>query len=690
MIAPAADPHAPTSCLARWEQGSLTLGNALFTEVWRMEPEGTLRLASFRRTAGPEWIDPAPPRRPGPGADPLSAPEETAAGASPWTAELTEEAGERGATQVTLQLSAPDGRSWRRHSFRIYPTVAGSLHHTSGPEIDRALEDLQAGAITELTGRLKTKDNGQMFARLPSIAPPLFALAHRHLRVRDVSFVDQSDHHSNLVFEREYLTHPGERCLPLRTNLLCIEDPDTGEGFLWLLLAPLPAVRAGWSPYFDFLLAFQEGRLVAGTCPAGYALARLAYAGGRTGATCALHALQRVQYECGGGRSGLVLSNTWGDRAGASHLSEAFVRAEIAAAARLGVEVVQVDDGWQKGATVNTTLSGGVWNGFWAADPEFWTPHPGRFPRGLRPLADAAREAGVALGLWYAPDSAGDLANWERDARRILELWRENGIAFFKLDAVKLHSRLAETRFHALCDRVQAESGGGIFFDFDATAEHRPTYWGRAGGGALFLENRFTEQAGYHPHQTLRSLWSLAHFVRPERLRIEFLNPMRNPGDYGDDPLRPASYPPEYLLAVTLPASPLAWMELSKVPADVAAAWQRLLATWKPHRRAFHAGTVLPVGSPPDGFSWTGFVSLSATGASGGMYGLFFRERARAGTALFDLPTSLPWPAAMTFRTLAGSGAVTLAGPHRVQVEIPTCQDFVLVHGSTPSAGKFM
>ncbi len=680
MIAPTAESHAP--CLARWEQGLLTLGNTLFTEVWRAEPGGVLRLASFRRTGGLEWIDENPPRRPAPAADPLSAPGEAGADASHWTAAFLTKAADRGATRITLRMSDAQGQVWRQHSFWVYPTVAGSLHHASGPEIDAALQDLQAGAITDFTGGLKTRDNGQMFARLPAIAQPLFALTRRHLRVRDVGFVDQSDHHSNLVFEREYLTHPGERCLPLRTNLLCIEDPDTGEGFLWLLVAPLPPVRAAWSPYFDFLLAFQEGRLVATACPAGYTLVRLAYAGGRTGATCALHALQRAHYECGGGRSGLVLSNTWGDRAGASHLSEAFVRAEIAAAARMGVEIVQIDDGWQKGATVNTTLSGGVWNGFWAADPDFWAPHSGRFPRGLRPLADAAREAGVALGLWYAPDSAGELANWERDADRILELWRENGIGFFKLDAVKLHSRLAETRFHALCDRVQAESQGEIFFDFDATAEHRPTYWGRSGGGALFLENRFTEQAGYHPHQTLRSLWSLAHFVRPERLRIEFLNPARNPGDYGDDPLRPACYPPEYLLAVTLPASPLAWMELSKVPPDVAAAWQRLLAAWKPHRRAFHDGVVLPVGNAPDGFSWTGFVSL---GASGGLYGLFFRERVRAETKRFDLPTCLPARSpTTTFQTLAGSGTVTLTGPYQLQVEITNCQDFVLVHGAAP------
>src|SRR5690606_21336015 len=147
-------------------------------------------------------------------------------------------------------------------------------------------------------------------------------------------------------------------------------------------------------------------------------------------------------------------------------------------------------------------------------------------------------------------------------------------------DALKLHSRLAETRFHALCDRVLQESEGAIFFDFDATAENRPTYWGRPGGGSLFLENRFTDEAGYHPHQTLRAVWTLAHYVRPSRIRAEFLNPARKVDRYADDPLQPAAYPPEYLYAVAFPTSPLAWFEVSRLPPAIAARWRPFITVW--------------------------------------------------------------------------------------------------------------
>lgn len=678
---------SPTSVAARWQDGFLTLAGPLFREQWQASPQGELRLVSFRLIDGPEWIAdrPAPPLTPT-GAPLSRSPEAaTESSATEWTATFTlAESATADATGLVAELrfTSPAGL-WRVHRFQLHPLVAGTVHQVFGPEIDATLADFANASVSARTGNLRIKDNGQMFATLPSVAQTPFGLSQRHLLARTVEFVDQSDHHSNLVFSRDYLLHPGERCLPLSTNLVCVENPGspTGDGFLWLLMAPLRHVRKAWSPFFDFLFAFQDGELVATSCPTGYAVARVAYSGGSTGATLALHALQRAFYGNSADEPGRLLSNTWGDRAGAAHLSESFVLAEIAAARELGVEVVQIDDGWQKGDTVNTTATGGVWNGFWAADPEFWTPHPTRFPRGLAPLVEAAESAHVQLGLWYAPDSTNDLANWERDAAQILRLWREHRIAHFKLDALKLHSRLAETRFHALCDRVLAESGNAIFFDFDVTAERRPTYWGRPGGGPLFLENRYTDDANYHPHQTLRAIWTLAHYVRPERIRAEFLNPARNHARYGDDPLQPAAYPPEYLFAVTLPTSPLAWFELSRVPREIVSRWQPLIATWKKHRAPFHAGDVLPVGAIPNGFSWTGFVSHRAAGHDGApvFYALIFRELTAEDRHFIELPANLPLNVSGTGEILAGTGEASLHPNHRLEVRIPAPLHFVYV-----------
>lgn len=670
---------------SRWSDDTLVLGNARFSETWRADSEGRLKLVAFARAGGAPWVRASSAAVPPPAS---SAPPE-------WSAEFsTRVARHHRCAQPSLiaELRFIDPAApavWRLHRFRVFADLPGAVHEILGPAQDAALarapED--AAAFTPQADGIETADNGRVTNAVPAGASPAFTLARPHCRVREVAFTDQTDYHATFAATREWSLHPSERCLPLRANLVHVEDPASAdaEGFLLLLLAPLRHVRAGWSPTFDFVFALGEsGGFDVSVCPGGYALARIAYAGGALGAALALQALQAALHEWMPGRDGLVLSNTWGDRSGAARLSEAFILAEIDAARALGVEIVQIDDGWQKGDTVNTVpdRSRGVWTGFWAADPEFWAVHPRRFPRGLAPLVAAAREAGLRLGLWFAPDSTHDFANWEKDAAQLLRLWREHGVADFKLDAVKLRSRLGETRLHALCDRVQDESGGEIRFDFDATAERRPAYWGRVHGGPLFLENRYTDRASYHPHQTLDALWTLAAAgVSPRRIRLEFLNPERNDDAYpAGDSLRPVAYPAATLLAITLPASPLAWCELSRLPSEIAAAWRDLLAAWRPHRETFQAGRVLPVGERPDGHRCTGFVSWNP--AEGVLHALLFRELAPAAEAALALPDALGLPADAAWgpaERIAGSGAVKLDPATRsLRVGISDRQHFVL------------
>jgi alpha-galactosidase len=151
----------------------------------------------------------------------------------------------------------------------------------------------------------------------------------------------------------------------------------------------------------------------------------------------ALQEYQRTLRPFMPGRDGLFLANTWGDRSRDARVNEEFMLREIEAGARLGVEVIQIDDGWQKGRTSNSAEAGGVWNGFWAANENFWDVHPERFPNGLAPLIARARERGMQFGLWFAPDSSHHFANWQRDVVAILKLHRELGVNYFKIDGVK-------------------------------------------------------------------------------------------------------------------------------------------------------------------------------------------------------------------------------------------------------------
>ena len=462
-----------------------------------------------------------------------------------------------------------------------------------------------------------------------------FAFAPGHFRLMQFTLRDQTDHYAELYDENQWLLHPPES-VELRGNAFALENTLDGNGTVFLKLAPLPDSRAAESE-FD-VRADRSGALELNRAD-GYRWLTAEYSGGKWQRIAAFHDLQRQIRPYDPTQDGLLLTNTWGDRSRDAHLNPQFMAAEIAAGARLGADIVQIDDGWQQGMTANSASArqgGGAWNGFWATDANFWAVNPTRFPDGLKPLADQARAQGMSLGLWFAPDSSDQVANWERDADALLALHRDLGVNFFKIDALKLDGAHSEANFIKLFERVRAQSGGAVSFDLDITAEKRFGYFGQIAPGRLFLQNRYTDWGRYWPHATLRAVWQLSHVVDPVRLRIEWLNNARNIDKYGDDPLAPAFYRPDALFATTMMCSPLGWFETQNLPASYFDEAAPLIATWKSHREAMQRGTITPVGTAPDGSAWTGFVSINSERTGG--YALLFRELNESSEFEFEVP----------------------------------------------------
>ena len=339
-----------------------------------------------------------------------------------------------------------------------------------------------------------------------------------------------------------------------------------------------------------------------------------------------------------------------------------------------GVDVIQIDDGWQTGRTKNSARGAGVWTGYWAENPNFWQPDPVRFPGGLLPLAKEAAAKGMKFGLWFGPDSSNDFANWERDANRILELHRLDGIDYFKIDGVKALSKQAEQNLRRLFDRVQLETGGKVVFDLDVTAEIRPGYFGMSDVGPLFVENRYTDSHGYFPHQTLRNLWQLAAYVDPRRVRMEVLNNERNEAGYAGDPLAPSSYTPDYLFASVMFANPLGWFETSNLSPAYTTAMGKLVRIWKEQRNELFADTILPVGEAPDGTNWSGFAAFNAARNAG--YLLYFRGV--NSPAVWKERLNVFGPGRGQIRVLSGTGSASLDGGE-VSLQIPQAPGYLWV-----------
>ena len=370
-----------------------------------------------------------------------------------------------------------------------------------------------------------------------------------------------------------------------------------------------------------------------------------------------------------------LMMNTWGDRSQDTKVNERFCLEELERAARLGITHFQIDDGWQEGKSPNSALAKGSFRDIWA-NPDYWKPAADKYPSGLDPVVERARELGIEVGLWFNPSVQDDFAAWEKDADALLGLYRRYGIKVFKIDGLSIPTKRAETNLRRLFDRVGEESGGDVLFNLDATASRRGGYHMFNEYGNIFLENRYTDWGNYFPYRTLRNLWQLSRYVPAERIQVEFLNKWRNADKYAGDPFAPAGYGFDYLFATTMAGQPLAWLESSNLPEE-AFAIAPLVREYRAVAADFHAGIILPVGEEPSGRSWTGFQSL-VSDAEG--YLLLYREAAPSDEGVVE--TFLPEGAKITLTRVLGSGdrrvRQTVGRKGALRVSLPAENTFVL------------
>lgn len=461
-----------------------------------------------------------------------------------------------------------------------------------------------------------------------------------------------------------------EGVFDVSTCVLDVRDAENGTGRVFVRLSPLPHARPVTNA--DFRIDSVARTVIV--LSNGYPCVSREYAGGRPGRIRALTKIQRELRPYRSGRDGRILSNNWGGGHGDARLDENYARREIEAGAKLGVEVIELDDGWQKGRSANSLLikdckKKGAWNGYWAFDLKFWDADPIRFSHGLSPLVTLAKEYGLDFGLWFGPDSSNDAANWEKDADRLLSYFHDPGIRYFKIDSMKSFSPLALERQRAMFDKMLANTSSNIVFDLDVTAEIRPGYFGLPDVGTIFVENRYAKNCSWWPHLTLRNLWSLCEVVDPVRLRMEFLDPKQHADQYAErfpgSPLRPELWSGDAVFATVMLSSPLAWMELQGLGSETVKEMKPLIAKWKRERDRIFAGVTFPVGFKPDGFSWTGFVTDAGDGRGG--YALLFREGAASPSFELDISS---YCIAKDVEILSGTGTASMAG-HRLLVSIP-------------------
>lgn len=432
-----------------------------------------------------------------------------------------------------------------------------------------------------------------------------FNLPGKHLKVTNVKLIDRTDENDFLVKEYTQPVYRGR--YTASGNIFIIDAYVDNKALVIVSDAPM---------YANAKIKIGGGKLTFDSD--GYEAVYSYCESDKANDT-----IRNYYRECYKGdihKHGFTMSNTWGDRAMGNKLCHDFIKAEIDMAYKLGVDIVQIDDGWQIGNTKESLIvdeNGGL-TSFRKLDEEFWTLNNDKFPHGLKSLADYASDKGVILGLWFIPDSYNDFENRDRDIK-LLEYWyKEWNIRYFKLDGVVISSRESEKNFIEFLDKLSKIGNDDISFNLDLTAGDRLGYLYGKEYGTIFVENRYTDWGNYYPHNTLKNLWMLSKYIPADKFQFEVLNCKRNADKYPNDPLAPFEYDIDYTFAAVMFSNPLIWMEMQNLADEEALRLQSIIKIFKEHRDNIFGSDIYQLGEMPDGTTFTGFYTKD--------YILVFRE----------------------------------------------------------------
>ncbi len=516
--------------------------------------------------------------------------------------------------QATFRFAYLDSHFDLRWSVWVYP-------HTSGMRTQIALK-----AGREFDSReIPTFWSGSFTER--------FALDIGDATRRAAGFYNDTQHRN---FEHTPLLKEEVRCEPLAkresydwANLLCLESAngglalvkeshkcvnqigfDTGAFVLWPDEIGVSGV--GFDEVGNFYLPSKKLNITNRFVEAWATWIIGFESNGDThaGAT-AIKRFDRARFAPRIERDCRVKANTWGTRGSgdasrAAATQENLLR-EIASCADLGVDLLEIDDGWQCHPDGLAATS----------QPIVWAPNAARFPDGWNAVRDAAAQSGVELALW-SPGNAPE--------SEILANLEAGDFAAVKLDFLNFKVREELDEFFAKVRRLSAAHDHRLRVNFDATENMvRTGYFLGRETGPLFLSNRelpglHAKHVVYHPHLQLREAWHLAHYFNLNQALLTVDDPDSIAPELSDAHF----YSHSYCFATAMMGLPLFFLETQALSPAARDELRPLIALYKAHREAIFEGFVSPLGDEPNGANWTGFLSVDKDGNGG--YATIFRE----------------------------------------------------------------
>ncbi|MFG0247665.1 MAG: hypothetical protein ACF8OB_02170, partial [Phycisphaeraceae bacterium JB051] len=401
---------------------------------------------------------------------------------------------------VTLLMDYPSEKLQARFCVRVYPNVPGmhvqlSLRTLDGFEWD---DQLHRKENTDKANVMALLDRG---FRRAEFLPVTFGDAKRRAWGFYNNLQYRNDTYTSLL--KEHIT---DRPLgKLETcdwaNAMCVENDDEGLGLL------KESHRCVNQPGIDggVFACRQSAGLEAiglGILPCdlsekfitAWAHWTIVYANTDRDRQIAFKQFDHARYPMSE-QYAVIQANTWGSSMGylqhRDAAGQANVLHELESCAELGIDLLQIDDGWQGNSY------------------EHWEPCAQRYPDGWSPVTEKAKALGVTLGLWCAGESI-DLAYLQKSFDAV-------GFQWYKLDFMNCNNR---QKLDALLAKVRAfelyaNRKTRVNWDTTEVSPRLGYFLGRE-YGAIYYANRkpvFPANVVYRPHSVLRDLWELATYL---------------------------------------------------------------------------------------------------------------------------------------------------------------------------------
>ncbi|QGY43670.1 hypothetical protein GM418_08370 [Maribellus comscasis] len=342
--------------------------------------------------------------------------------------------------------------------------------------------------------------------------------------------------------------------------------------------------------------------------------------GNSTDAKLAIKQFDRKRYIIDPERDVYIMSNTWGSSSSGANSRyasrEENILKELKVSNELGLDILQIDDGWQgiqynKWEPVKTAI-------YKISDSDAVLPENTEYevyPEGWENVREAAKDAGIKLGLWAA---------WTIPYEDLVQNYEMGNFKSFKLDFAKLNDYKTLSDFESRVRNFVLATDHKVRVNWDVT-ENAPRigyYFGREYGN-IYLENRkpvFPPNVVYQPWLVLRDAWHVAKYTNLNKFQVTYQNIDMIPHELSDA----YKYTHDYTLAITLMGSPIFFQEIHLLTDEAKSALKPLLETYKNVRDEMYQGYVFAIGDEPSNASWTGFQNYQPETQTG--YLTLFRE----------------------------------------------------------------